>query len=50
MRAMSSALLVAAAESAKSGINPFVVGAGVLVLFTLVVLALLSFGAGREHS
>jgi len=47
---MPSALLVSAAESAVSGINPYFVGAGVLILFTLIVLALLSFGGGREHS
>jgi hypothetical protein len=51
MRAMSFApLLVSAAESATSGVNPYAVGAGVLIFFVLVVLALLSFGAGREHS
>jgi hypothetical protein len=43
-------LLVVAAESKSSGINPFFVGGGVLLLLALVVLALLSFGAGREHS
>jgi hypothetical protein len=45
-----SALLVTAATSEVSGINPFVVGGGVLLLLGLAVLALLSFGAGRDHS
>ncbi len=43
-------LLVSAAASGLSGINPFFVGGGVLLLLALVMLALLSFGAGREHS
>jgi hypothetical protein len=42
--------VVTAAESAVSGINPFFVGGGVLLLLVLVMLALLSFGAGRDHS
>jgi hypothetical protein len=43
-------LLVSAAESSTGGINPFAVGAAVLALLSLAVLALLAFGAGREHS
>jgi hypothetical protein len=43
-------LLVSAASSGLSGINPFVVGGSVLLLLTLVMLGLLSFGAGRPHS
>ena len=47
---MSAPLLAFAAEAETSGINPFVVGAGVMLLLTLAVLALLAFGAGRDHS
>jgi hypothetical protein len=43
-------LVAAAAESGSPPINPFIVGAGVLIFLSLLVLALLSFGAGREHS
>ena len=42
------AVITAASES--SGINPYFVGAGVLLLLALAVFALLAFGAGREHS
>jgi hypothetical protein len=45
-----SPLLVTAATSGISGINPFFVGGGVLLLLALAVLALLTFGAGRDHS
>ena len=31
-------------------INHWAVGGGVLVIFLLIMLALLAFGAGREHS
>jgi hypothetical protein len=43
-------LVVLAAEAASSGINPFFVGGGLLLLLALAVLALLAFGAGRDHS
>jgi hypothetical protein len=46
--------ILAAAEGAEHtrdiGINPFAVGAIALVIFMVLVLALLSFGKGREHS
>jgi hypothetical protein len=31
-------------------INHWIVGGGVLLIFVLLLLALLVFGAGREHS
>jgi hypothetical protein len=31
-------------------INHWIVGGSVLVIFLLIMLALLAFGAGREHS
>jgi hypothetical protein len=43
-------VLVSAAESETSGINPWAVGAAVLALLVLAVFGLLAFGAGREHS
>lgn len=47
-------MILAAAQSAEQtrdlGISPYAVGAITLVIFTLLVLALLSFGKGREHS
>ena len=47
---MAAPLLAFAAEAKSSGINPFVVGGGLLLLLALAVLALLAFGAGRDHS
>jgi hypothetical protein len=47
---MAAPLLAFAAEAESSGINPFVVGGGILLLLALAVLALLAFGAGRDHS
>ncbi len=43
-------LVLAAAEGGSSGINPYAVGAGVLVIFVALVAGLLAFGAGRDHS
>lgn len=47
-------MLLAAAESAEevhdAGINPWVVGIIVLAIFTILMLGLMSFGKGREHS
>lgn len=44
--------LVAAEESELRdiGINPYVVGAIALAILVILLLALLSFGKGREHS
>jgi hypothetical protein len=43
-------LLVSAAEGGSSGINPFAVGGTILLIFVAMVLCLLAFGAGRDHS
>jgi hypothetical protein len=43
-------LLVTAAASATKGVNPYFVGAGIMVLVILTMLGLLAFGAGRDHS
>jgi hypothetical protein len=43
--------LVAAEEPLRDiGINPYVVGAIALAILVVLMLALLSFGKGREHS
>lgn len=47
---MSAPLLALAAEAESSGVNPYFIGGGVLLLLTLAVVALLAFGGGREHS
>jgi hypothetical protein len=43
-------LVVLAAESEASGINPYVVGGSILLLLVLLMVALLAFGRGRDHS
>jgi hypothetical protein len=43
-------LVVLAAGSATSGVNPFAVGGTILLLLVLCMVALLAFGRGREHS
>lgn len=47
-------MIFAAAEGAEHtrdlGISPYAVGAITLVILTLLMMALLSFGKGREHS
>lgn len=48
-----SMILLAAAEAENAGgpsINPYVVGVIALVILTALMLAMLSFGKGREHS
>jgi hypothetical protein len=43
-------LVVLAAASEGSGINPYVVGGSILLLLVLLMAALLAFGRGRDHS
>ena len=48
---MSAArLLSAATEAEASGINPWVVGVSVLALLLILMLGLLAFGGGRDHT
>ncbi|MCW2736430.1 hypothetical protein [Nocardioides sp.] len=49
---MLSALTVLAAEAehGEPVVHPYVVGAIALALLLLLVLAVISFGGGREHS
>jgi hypothetical protein len=47
---MVTPLLVSAASEGSSGINPYWVGLIVLLIFLALVVGLLAFGAGREHS
>jgi len=44
-------LLISAAEGgAASGPNHWLVGAGVLIIFVAMIVGLLAFGGGRDHS
>ena len=47
---MSSAPLLVVPAVAFAGINPYIVGGGILLLLVLLMVALLSFGAGRDHT
>lgn len=42
--------LVSAAEEAGEGVNPWLVGGGTLGFLLLLVIGLIAFGGGREHS
>jgi hypothetical protein len=44
--------LVALAEttSEEGGVNPWIVGPTIFAILVLVLLALVSFGGGRDHS
>jgi hypothetical protein len=44
------AIRLAETSSAVGGVNHWVVGAIVFVILLSMMLALLAFGAGREHS
>ena len=43
-------VLSAATEAQSSGINHWVVGVSVLALLLILMLALLAFGGGRDHT
>jgi hypothetical protein len=43
-------LVTLAAEASHSGINPWFVGGGVFVLLLALLVGLLAFGGGRDHS
>jgi uncharacterized membrane protein len=43
-------LVVLAAASEASGINPYVVGGVILLILIVLMAALLAFGRGRDHS
>jgi hypothetical protein len=48
---MSLAPMITLAEtSSTGGINHWVIGAGLFVVFLVLMAALLMFGAGRDHS
>jgi hypothetical protein len=43
-------ILLSAAESESSGPNHWAVGAGVLILLIVMLVGLLAFGGGRDHT
>jgi hypothetical protein len=47
---LAAPLLVSAAESHSAGAGPWLVGGAVLLVLVAMVVGLLAFGGGREHS
>ena len=43
-------VVTTAAREPLGGVNPFFVGGGILLLLVILVVALLAFGAGRDHT
>jgi hypothetical protein len=43
-------IVLADASTSSGGVNPYVVGAGILLLLIVLVVAVVAFGGGREHS
>ncbi|WP_408896075.1 hypothetical protein ACJ5H2_14285 [Nocardioides sp. R1-1] len=44
------AVVLAAEESGEPAVNPWFIGGGVLAFLLLLLLGLVWFGGGREHS
>jgi hypothetical protein len=47
---MANLIATVATVPLSTEVSPYLVGGGVLVILFLLVLAVLAFGAGREHS
>jgi hypothetical protein len=47
---LTSLITTAAEASSEPAVNPWFIGIGVFVLLAALMLALLAFGAGRDHS
>jgi hypothetical protein len=47
---MLSTVTTLAAETAEPALHPYLVGAIALALLLVLLLAVISFGGGREHS
>ena len=43
-------LTILASEAGEPAVSPYVIGGGVLVFLLFLIVALMSFGGGREHS
>ena len=50
LSAMPSLLLLPLQTEEGAGITPYVIGVGSLLFFIALMVALLAFGKGREHS
>lgn len=45
-----TALLRAAEDAGEPAVHPWLVGGGTLAILLLMLLALMAFGGGRDHS
>ena len=50
MSLQTVALLAAEAGHEEPAVNPYVVGAGALAILLVLLVGLLMFGSGREHT
>ena len=50
LNALTSAVLIAAEEGGEPGISPYVVGLIAFGILMVLLIGLVSFGGGREHS
>ena len=48
--ALTSVVFHAAESASTGGVNPWFVGGSLMVIFLALIIGLLSFGKGREHS
>ena len=44
------ALIQAAEEHGEPAVNPWLIGGGTLAILLILLVALVAFGGGREHS
>ncbi len=47
---LALAVASAAEEHGEPAVNPWLIGGGVLALLLLLLIGLVAFGGGREHS
>ena len=47
---LSTVITLAAEAESESAVNPYVVGGVTLAILLVLLLAVVSFGGGREHS
>ncbi|MBD3945982.1 hypothetical protein [Nocardioides ganghwensis] len=47
---LSTVITLAAEAESEPAVHPYVIGAVTLVLLMVLLLAVVSFGGGREHS
>lgn len=46
----AAAVTLATESGTSGGVNPYVIGVSIFALLVVIMLALLAFGGGRDHS